>query len=256
MNKQTSKAILLLPALTSVVVLALFALQALQVPGAVPEDHSHHRRYHQQARDPHTASAGELPVLGKIAGFELTERSEAKVSQAQLQGTVWIANFIFTSCQDECPLMSLEMQKLQSAFADQPAVKLVSFSVDPETDTPAVLRDYADKFKADPTRWLFLTGPRDVLYPLAMQSFKLPVQDLKVPEHEHKHEHGQHHGKEHSHAAPSQADGPGPSPFLHSQKFVLVDQSLQIRGYYDSTDASALENLVKRDLPRLFESSH
>lgn len=257
----------LLPALTVLALVNLFASQALVVSDHQAAQGASHADARQGAghgnTDPRHSADGidrstELPVLAQLPPFSLTERSGAPLSQADLAGKVWVADFIFTSCTAECPLMSAELQKLQAAFASSPELRLVSFSVDPETDTPAVLRDYASKYGADAKKWLFATGDRDSLYKLAIDGFKLPVQDLRVPEHDHGgHDHGKADG--HGHAdghegAAAPPASPASSPFLHSQKFVLVDDQLRIRGYYDSTDVEALRSLIEKDLPRLLNS--
>lgn len=85
--------------------------------------------------------------------------------------------FFYSSCPDVCPLQSARMAHLQRDLADQPDVRLVSISVDPEHDTPEVLRDYAQRFGADPERWLFLTGDKVAIHRLARDGFHLSVAD-------------------------------------------------------------------------------
>src|SRR5262245_44198000 len=114
--------------------------------------------------------------LGEVTDFALTERTGATVQRADLLGKVWVAAFGFTRCTGPCPQVSGTMARLQAELAGQPDVRLVSFSVDPDHDTPEVLRQYAERFGADPQRWLFLTGPRDDLYRLIQESFHLAVQ--------------------------------------------------------------------------------
>jgi protein SCO1 len=97
----------------------------------------------------------------------LIERSGKQVSLADLRGKIWIADFIYTHCTDTCPLQTADMAKLQDRWLKEPKVELVSFSVDPEHDTPQVLSRYAGRFKADPKRWLFLTGHRPEIVRLA-----------------------------------------------------------------------------------------
>ncbi|PKL75544.1 MAG: hypothetical protein CVV27_14805 [Candidatus Melainabacteria bacterium HGW-Melainabacteria-1] len=245
------KMLLILPALTLLLVLSLFALQALRVPTS-------------QGQRAGSTVGDDLPVLGQLPAFALTERSGAPLDQRQLTGKVWIADFIFTSCQAECPLMNVEMQKLQQAFAAATDFKLVSFTVDPETDTPERLRAYADTFGADAGRWLFATGEREALHQLATAGFKLPVQQLDQEAHS---QHGQaspaapafpdaqripdDRGEAHAQHGSTGAAG----PFLHSQKFVLVDRQLRIRGYYDSTDPAAIRALIEKDVPHLLQGS-
>lgn len=150
-----------------------------------------------------------LDDLGPVADFRLTERSGRTVTRADLEGQVWVAAFVFTRCKGHCLQLSATMARLQKDFANQPDVRLVSFSVDPEADTPEVLREYADRFGADPERWLFLTGKEDEVYHLIQKSFHLPVE--------------QNQGA---------ARTPG-NEVLHSPRLVLVDQRGHIRGYFD-----------------------
>lgn len=177
-----------------------------------------------------------LPVYGTVKDFTFIERSGKPFDSQQLQQQFWVADFIFTTCQAECPIMNAEMSRIQTHYAQEKRLKLVSFSVDPETDTPTVLKGYAEKFAADPNRWFFLTGDRQKLHQLATESFKLAVQDLG-------HQHADHSG--------TKPNTPG--PFLHSQKLVLVDDKFRIRGYYDGTQRDEVERLIQQDLPRLLK---
>jgi cytochrome oxidase Cu insertion factor (SCO1/SenC/PrrC family) len=120
---------------------------------------------------------GESPLehlgnFGLVPEFAFIERSGRLVTRTDLQGLVWIGNFFYTSCPDTCPLQSARMARLQGDLADARDVRLVSISVDPEHDTPAVLRDYAQRFGADAERWLFLTGDKAAIYHLAQQGFQ------------------------------------------------------------------------------------
>jgi protein SCO1 len=168
-----------------------------------------------------------LPVLGTLPAFTLTERSGATVAATDLGGRVWIADFVFTRCPDFCPALTARMAKLQEAVprgAD--GVTLVSFSVDPTNDTPEVLRDYARRHGAG-EGWLFLTGPRAQVATLLRDGFHVAWAD----------------------------DGPPASPITHSDRFVLVDRALRIRGYYHGTDGDDVARLVRdaaalRDEPR------
>jgi protein SCO1/2 len=162
--------------------------------------------------------------LGTLPAFQLVERSGRPLTSASLRGKVWVADFIFTTCGGACPAMTARMARLRREVPDD--VVFVSFTVDPAHDTPEALSRYAASFKADDT-WLFVTGPQKELYGLSTEGFKLAA--MEVPPEEQK-----------------EGDG----PFLHSQKFVLVDRSGEIRGYYDSTDEDEMKTLVA-DLTRL-----
>jgi cytochrome oxidase Cu insertion factor (SCO1/SenC/PrrC family) len=147
--------------------------------------------------------------LGEVADFALTERSGETVHRADLLGKVWIAAFGFTRCTGPCPQVSGTMARLQSDLAGHADVRLVSFSVDPDHDTPEVLREYAQRFGADAQRWLFLTGPRDEVYRLIQESFHLAVQQNEGE--------ARRAGQE----------------VTHSFKLALVDRAGHIRGYFD-----------------------
>lgn len=162
-----------------------------------------------------------LPVIGQVRNVTLVERSGKPVALADLRGKIWVADFIFTHCQGPCPLMSTRMRELQQRLAAFPDVQLVSISVDPERDTPAVLAEYARRYQADPGKWWFLTGRREDIYELIRADFKLTVMEATAT-----------------------------APITHSTRFVLVDPVGRIRGYYDSTDPAALTRLVE-DINRL-----
>ena len=158
----------------------------------------------------------EPPILGTVPEFALTERSGSVVHARDLQGSIWIAGFIFTRCPDVCPALTARMADLQKALAGSEAVRLVSFSVDPTHDTPDVLRGYAERAGAK-RDWLFLTGPRDALAALLKDGFHVAFAD----------------------------DGPPEAPITHSDRLVLIDRELHIRGYYHGQDAEDLARLTR-----------
>jgi protein SCO1/2 len=163
-------------------------------------------------------------VLGAVPAFSLIGSDAAPVSSADLRGHMWVADFIFTQCPSLCPTLSAQMAKLQQALPSDAgdALRLVSFSVDPHNDTPEVLRAYAQRFHADPRRWIFLTGTRDALYGLIRNGFQLAVAER----------------------SPEEArDGQG--LITHSDRFVLVDRDLQIRAYYHGTDADVVQQVLR-----------
>jgi protein SCO1 len=153
-----------------------------------------------------------------VPEFSLVERSGKKVTMADLRGKVWIADFIYTNCTDTCPLQTADMAKLQDRWLNETELKLVSFSVDPEHDTPRLLSQYASRFKADPKRWLFVTGGREEIARLIEDGFHLTV-------------------------APVSSGNHGSGVIAHSPRFVLVDRQGQIHGYYNNRDPKALQRL-------------
>lgn len=166
-------------------------------------------------------SAEKFPVYNEIDSFELTERSGARVGKHDLLGRVWIADFVFTRCGGPCPIMTAHMKNLETALAGQ-GVRLVTFTVDPDYDTPERLQVYANRFNAGSDSWLFLTGDKDTIYQLSRQHFLLGVTEIAEEDRE----------------APEQA-------IMHSTRFALVDKLGRVRGYYESTEPGSLQRLAR-----------
>ena len=122
------------------------------------------------ARAAHDLGPDGLP----LGDFQLVERTGRTVSRADLDDRVWIAAFIFTRCPLSCPRISAVMKGLQARLEGSNAL-LVSISVDPEHDTPEVLKVYANRFGATPDRWWFLTGPKEAVHDLVQKGFKLAL---------------------------------------------------------------------------------
>lgn len=162
-----------------------------------------------------------LDDLGQVPPFSLLDQQSQSATAEAMRGHVTIVNFIFTRCESVCPVTSLKMQRIQEQTADiGDRVKLLSFSVDPEYDTPERLNTYGARFKLDPGRWRMLTGPLDVVRPLIEGPFMTSM--LAV-------------GK-----TPS-----GSPDIAHNAHFFLIDDDLRIRGAYDSTEVARLEALLR-----------
>jgi len=112
-----------------------------------------------------------MPVIRAVPEFSLLDQNGQPVTNADLRDKIWIADFIFTRCKGPCPLMTARMLEMQKALTKTPEVKLVSITVDPEYDTPEVLKAYAEANFADPNRWKFLTGDRGVIEKLVTEGF-------------------------------------------------------------------------------------
>lgn len=153
-----------------------------------------------------------LPVLFPAARFTLTDQNARPFSSDDLHGRPWIAAFIFTTCGDVCPRITGTMASLQKQLP--PDVQLVSFSVNPEHDTPAELKQYAGTFHADESRWHFLTGQPDKVREV--------IAEMKMP------------------FVPAERN----SPILHSDKLLLIDADGQVRHAYRSDDPEQMKQLV------------
>ncbi len=164
------------------------------------------------------AGGPDLPRIGDAPAFSLVSEQGKPVTQADLAGKVWIADFVFTRCGGSCPILSARMAALAERTRDVAELRFVSFGVDPEYDTPEVLAGYGRKLGADPARWTFLHGPRPLVRSLIRDGFKLAVED---------------------------APADSVEPILHSTRFVLVDGEGAIRGYYDGMDQPPVDQLEK-----------
>jgi protein SCO1/2 len=168
------------------------------------------------------AEASQLRRINLVPHFELTERSGKRISNNDLYGKIWVADFVYTTCPGPCPIVTAGMAKLQEAVAHDPDVQLVTFTVDPTVDTPAVLAAYADHFGASKDRWWFLTGPEKQIDKLILDGFFLDVEDNR--------------GK------PAE---PGQFTVTHSTKLALVDASGVVRGYFDGEGPDGRVDLLK-----------
>lgn len=165
----------------------------------------------------------------RIGNFEFVNQSGDTVRLDDVKGKVFIAEYFFTTCGTICPVMTEQMTRVQTRFKGNEAVKIVSFTVHPEYDNVEVLRAYADKYGAVDGQWHFLTGDKDALYKLARTSFFVlkPAEAANL--------------------------GDAGSDFIHTNNFVLVDQELRIRGYYDGTDRNEVSELME-DIKLLLNS--
>lgn len=160
-----------------------------------------------------------LNEISKVPQFELISHDDVPFSSPSLEGKVWLANFIFTRCQMICPQLSREMKQIQNKLGTYSNLRLVSFSVDPNYDSPEVLKDYALKQGADLKTWSFLTGEKSKIDRVLIDGFKIGSYD---------------------------------DPMLHSDRFVLVDARGSIRAYYSLEDKDSLKKM-QRDIAFLLK---
>jgi len=162
-----------------------------------------------------------LPIIGQVPDFSLVNSRNEISTRKKLEGKIWIADFIFTTCAGPCPIMSTKMAEINEHFLSQNDINLVSISVNPEYDTPEVLSQYAQKYTSDTYKWQFLTGDYDQIQEIIVNGFKIGDTDEIV---------------------------------FHSTKFALVDRLSRIRGYYGGLETEEIDRLKKDILLLLKES--
>jgi len=166
--------------------------------------------------------APDLPMLGDLPAFSLIAEDGRAFGRDDLLGRVWIADFVFTSCSDACPLLQAKMRKIQDRLIPLEQggnISLLSISVDPERDTPQKLKQYGETFGARPGLWRSLTGDQREVERTVVRGFHTAM--AKVP-----------------------AEGADPHvaafEIMHGERLVLVDRQGRIRGYYDADDRDRL----------------
>jgi protein SCO1/2 len=182
--------------------------------------------YQTFTQQPSSVSSSNLPYLGETGLFKLTTSDGREFDQNELKGKVWVADFIFTRCLGQCPFMVEKTKELQKSFLDFQDLRFVSISVDPQNDTPEVLKAYKEKHEIVSDQWLFLTSDKKTIYDLVKSRFKLGVEE----------------------------GGDIKEPIIHSNRFVLVDRQGMIRGYYSAASPEDFEAL-QRDLAMLLQGN-
>ena len=175
-----------------------------------------------------------LPVLGNryfengdtvfhtIGKFSFVDQDSVTITENDLSGKIYVADFFFTSCRTICPIMKTQMMRVYEATWEMSDVVLISHTIDPEYDTVALLHDYARRLGVESSRWHFLTGQKDSIYKVAQTRYFATAMEDK-----------------------SEPDG-----FIHSGAFLLVDRKGRIRGKYDGTKEEDVNRLVG-DIKRL-----
>ncbi len=183
-----------------------------------------------------TANMGKLPVMGRaqliehevdgktvidtiphtIANFKFLNQDSSWVNNDTFNDKIYVADFFFTSCPSICPIMKSQLIRIYKEFENEDDLRLVSYSIDPEYDTVAVLREYAKRLGVSSDRWHFLTGPQDDIYELGETSYMVTAAE----------------------------DDSAPGGFLHSGAFLLVDKERRVRGVYDGTEQEQVNTLM------------
>ena len=153
-----------------------------------------------------------LPIIGQIPSFDLIDQNGESFTLESVKGNVWLADFIFTTCAGPCPIMTERMSTVQHDLIDIDKLKFVSFTVNPDYDTPEVLKKYAKRYDADISTWSFVTGKYEQIQELIANGFKMGDEEEIV---------------------------------FHSTRFALVDHEGNLRGYYSGTEPMDHENLTR-----------
>lgn len=172
--------------------------------------------------EPKVSAEGDT-VLYQIPPFAFVDQDSNLISEKDVEGKFYVADFFFTTCPSICPKMSAEMVRLHDAFMEEDQVLLLSYSIDPEHDTVAVLKDYATKLGVNTDKWHLLTGDQEEIFEVAF-----------------------------SYMVNAMVDETAPGGLLHSGAFVLVDQNRHVRGFYDGTISEEVDRLMQ-DLRRLIK---
>ena len=152
----------------------------------------------------------------RIAEFELINQDGRVITKGDFDGKIYVADFFFTRCQTICPIMAMNMKDLQEHYRNDPDLKFLSHSVTPVMDSVPVLKAYAEKNGAIEGKWEITTGSKKHIYELARKSYF---------------------------AVLDEGDG-GDQDFIHTEQFILVDRSGQIRGFYDGTEKEEMQRLI------------
>jgi len=170
-------------------------------------------------------------VWHQISDFTLTDHLGQTVKGSDMDGKIYVVNTFFTRCPNICPGLTRNIRKMQKSFenpkrkkfGDTSIVHFLSMSVDPERDSVAALKQWADRFHVNSDSWLLLTGPKKEIYDLLLYDFKLSAQD-----------------------------GEGiDSNFIHTEKVMLIDRKRTVRGFYNGLDSASLAKLAT-DIGRLY----
>ncbi len=151
-----------------------------------------------------------------IADFEFTDQQNQKVTNKNFEGCIYVANFFFASCKDVCPRMNANLQRVYDRYKENPKVKFISYTVDPEHDNPEVLLKYAQNLNVDNNKWYFVTGNKDSLYTLAQNSYLIRA--------------GEGDAK--------------PVSFIHDETLIVVDEKRSIRATFDGLAPEKMDELT------------
>ncbi|MGB8193912.1 MAG: SCO family protein [Chitinophagaceae bacterium] len=168
----------------------------------------------------------ELPVLNKVQPFAFTNQAGRVITENDIKGKVAVVEYFFTTCKGICPKMNMNMQQVYNELKTEPDFRILSHTVDPETDSVSRLKEYAESLGADPQNWWFVTGSKDSLYTAARNSYLLDD--------------------------PKNNNGSISEQFIHTQFFALVDKKGRVRKIYDGLKKEELVEM-RKDIAELLK---
>ena len=152
----------------------------------------------------------------QIPDFEFINQDSVKVTQKDFAGKIYVADFFFTTCPTICPKMKTQMLRIFKKFKDNPKVAILSHSIDPRHDTPAVLKEFSKNLGIQNSMWQMVTGDKAKIYEIGQKSYMVSATD----------------------------DPTQPGGIVHSGAFILVDKNRHIRGIYDGTEPEKVDKLM------------
>lgn len=162
--------------------------------------------------------AGQIDtVYHQIPAFRFLNQDSVWVSEKDMVGKIYIADFFFTSCPTICPKMKTQLLRIYERYAENDVIRILSHSIDPTYDTPSVLKQYSTRLQVKSPRWNMLTGDKAAIYKLGEKSYMVTAQEDK-----------------------NEAGG-----FVHSGAFILVDKNRHVRGIYDGTQEAEVNHLIE-----------
>jgi len=191
-----------------------------------------------------TSSGKKLPIMGRkevrdvkidggikadtiyhtIADFSFVDQDSNWVTNSTFKDKIYVADFFFTTCPTICPIMKTQMLRVYEVYKDNDQVMFLSHTIDPEHDTVAVLKDFAERLGVNSSKWHFVTGERKDIYSIGQNSYMVRATE----------------------------DPNEPGGYIHSGAFILVDKDRRIRGFYDGTEQESVDKLIQ-DIPILLK---
>jgi protein SCO1/2 len=168
-------------------------------------------------KDTHLVDGKVDTIYHQIPPFRFLNQDSTWVSEKDMSGKIYVADFFFTSCPTICPKMKTQLLRLYERYASNDQIRILSHSIDPTFDTPIVLKQYAERLQVKAPRWNMLTGDKAAIYKLGEKSYMVTAQEDK-----------------------NEAGG-----FVHSGAFILVDKNRHVRGIYDGTQETEVNHLIE-----------